>query len=331
MTNRSAARRWRFIGDCVAAGWNYVRLAGKSHSGPLPPADEQLVQLAAELRSAVAYLAETIGERNVRHRPHELAQTADYITKELSAAGYLVQRQEYDVDGTTCVNLDVEITGKTTPAEIVIVGAHYDSVANCPAANDNGSGVAGVLSLARAFSQSEHDRTLRFVAFVNEEKPYSHTELMGSWVYARRCRERGEKIVAMLSLETIGYYSDRSGSQRYPSILRYLYPAIGNFIAFVGNTRYSRLVREVVRTFRRHEKFPCLGGVLPEAMSDIGRSDHWPFWREGYPALMVTDTAPFRFPYYHTPADTVDKIDFDRMARVIRGLRPVIAKLASTA
>lgn len=304
-------------------------MPGRSHRGPLPSADDRLLELASELRRHVTLLADEIGERNVRFRPGELARTAEYIAAELADAGYSAQRQEYDVDGTTCANLDVEIPGTTSPDEIVVIGAHYDSVANCPAANDNGSAVAALLSLARTFSGSQNDRTLRFVAFVNEEAPYAHTEQMGSWVYARRCREREEKVTAMLSLETIGYYSDQPGSQKYPAGLGLLYPSKGNFIAFVGNTRYGQLVRQVVGAFRQNEKFPSQGGAMPNVISDIGRSDHWPFWQEGYPALMVTDTAPFRYPYYHTPDDTVDKIDFKRTARVVRGLESVIRALAT--
>lgn len=306
-------------------------MPGRSHRGPLPPADDRLLELASELRRHVTLLADEIGERNVRFRPGELARTAEYIAAELDDAGYSVQHQEYDVDGTTCANLDVEIPGTTRPDEIVVIGAHYDSVANCPAANDNGSAVAALLSLARTFSGSQNDRTLRFVAFVNEEAPYAHTEQMGSWVYARRCREREEKVTAMLSLETIGYYSDQPGSQKYPAGLGLLYPSKGNFIAFVGNSRYGQLVREVVRAFRQNEKFPSQGGAMPNVISDIGRSDHWPFWQEDYPALMVTDTAPFRYPYYHTPDDTVDKIDFERTARVVRGLESVIRTLVTLA
>ena len=265
----------------------------------------------------------------MRHHPKELAQAANYIAAEFSNSGYSVQRQEYMVDGAVCANLEVEIAGTTKADEIVIIGAHYDSIPNCPAANDNGSGVAALLSLARTFADSQNVRTLRFVAFVNEEAPYAHTEQMGSSVYARRCRERGETVTAMLSLETIGYYSDEPGSQKYPSILRWFYPSTGDFIAFIGNTRYGRLVRDVVRAFRLAEPFPSQGGAMPEAMSDIGRSDHWPFWQEGYPALMVTDTAPFRYEYYHTQEDTVDKIDFERTARVVRGLEAVVRMLVS--
>jgi Zn-dependent M28 family amino/carboxypeptidase len=304
-------------------------MPGRSHRGPLPPADDRLLALTSELRRHVTHMADEIGERNVRHRPRELIQTAEFIAAEFADAGYAVHRQEYDVEGTICSNLEVEIPGTTRSDEIVIIGAHYDSVANCPAANDNGSGVAAVLSLARTFSGSQNNRTLRFVAFVNEEAPYAHTEQMGSWVYARRCRERGEKVTAMLTLETIGYYSDQRGSQKYPPAIGLLYPSTGDFISFVGNTRHGKLVRQVVRAFRQNERFPSQGAAMPEVMSDIGRSDHWPFWQEGYPALMVTDTAPFRYPYYHTPEDTVDKIDFERTARVVRGLETVTRALVT--
>jgi hypothetical protein len=314
--------------DWLLAGWNLVRMPRRSYRGPLPPTDDALLQLAADLRCHVAHLAEEIGERNVLQRPRELDQAAGYIEAEFVRAGYDVQRQEYEVSGTTCRNLEVEIPGTSLPDEIVVIGAHYDSVPNCPAANDNASGVAAVLALARRFAGVPFDRTLRFVAFTNEEKPYAHTEQMGSWVYARRCRERGEKVTAMLSLETIGYFSDKPGSQKYPPPIGLLYPSTGNFIAFVGNTRHAALVRQVVSAFRQNEQFPSEGAALPEIIPNIGFSDHWSFWREGYPALMVTDTANFRYPYYHTPEDTVDKIDFERMARVVRGLGSVVAQLA---
>jgi Zn-dependent M28 family amino/carboxypeptidase len=304
-------------------------MPGRSHRGSLPPADEGLLQLALELRRHVAQLAEEIGERNVLHCPERLAQAADYIEAEFTDAGFDVKRQEYEVSATICCNLEVEIPGTSRPDEIVIIGAHYDSVPDSPAANDNASGVAAILSLARSFAASPGDRTLRFVAFVNEEKPFAHTSQMGSWVYARRCRELGEKVMAMASLETIGYYCDEPGSQEYPTPIGLLYPSTGNFIAFVGNTRYGWLVRQVVAAFRRNEPFPSEGGVLPESIPNIGFSDHWSFWQGGYPALMVTDTANFRYPYYHTSEDTVDKIDFERMARVFRGLKGVVAVLVS--
>jgi Zn-dependent M28 family amino/carboxypeptidase len=304
-----------------------IRMPGKSHRGPLPAADENLVLLAKQLRRRVTRLAEEIGERNVSRRPEALAQAADYLEAAFAGAGYEVGRQEYQVSGVACRNLEVEIVGKTRPEEIVVVGAHYDSAPGSPAANDNGTGVAAVVHLAEVFRQRHLGRTLRFVAFVNEEPPYFQTPQMGSWVYARRCRQRGEKVTAMLSLETIGYYSDARGSQKYPPPFSLLYPSRGRFIGFVGNAASGDLVRRTVRTFRRHEPFPSEGAALPELVPGVGFSDHWSFWREGYPALMVTDTAMFRYPHYHTAQDTPDKVDFEKTARVVRGLEAVIAEL----
>jgi hypothetical protein len=147
-------------------------------------------------------------------------------------------------------------------------------------------------------------------------------------MYAKRCRERDEHVVAMMSLETIGYYDDAPGSQNYPAPFGLLYPSTGSFIGFVGNVSSRALVRTVVGSFRKHEPFPSEGGALPEFIPGIGFSDHWSFWQEGYPALMVTDTAMFRYPYYHEPEDTIDKIDFEKTARVVRGLEKVLAELA---
>jgi hypothetical protein len=330
-------RRWRrrlaaavvLVAALIAAGWwTMIRMPGESYRGPLPPADEALDALAAELRRDVDYLATTLGERNVSHCPQQLAQAADYLAAEFRRAGYEVDRQVYTVEGVACANLAAEIRGVSRPAEIVVVGAHYDSVVGTPGANDNASGVAAVLALARRLATSRPGRTLRFAAFANEEPPYFQTDQMGSRVYARRCRERNERIVAMLSLETIGCYSDEPGSQQYPPPFNLFYPSTGDFIAAVGNYRSATLVREVVEHFRRYEPFPCEGAAIPSLVAAVGFSDHWSFWQEGYPALMVTDTAMFRYPHYHEPSDTVDKVDFDRTARVVRGLGRAVAWLA---
>lgn len=312
----------------VMAWWMMLRMPGSSYQGPLPAADAELAVLAGELRRDVTRLAAEIGERNVLRRPRQLTQAADFLRSELAAAGYEVKRQQYEVSGCACWNLEGELSGMTRPDEIVIVGAHYDSVVGTPGANDNATGVAAMLALARRFHHRKTDRTVRFVAFVNEEPPFFQTEKMGSRVYARQCRQRKERIVAMLSLETIGYYSDDAGSQRYPSPFGAFYPSEGNFIAVVGNVRWRGLVRQVVGTFRREEKFPCEGGALPAAIPGIGFSDHWSFWQEGYPGVMLTDTAMFRYPHYHEPTDTVDKIDFERTARVVRGIGKVVSALA---
>ncbi len=306
-------------------GWAVmIRMPGKSHSGPLPPLSPAESALAASIRRDVAELAGRIGIRNFM--VHEaLSAAADYVESRLKESGYAVGRQVFTVEGKSFANIEAEIRGG---AEIVVVGAHYDSVVGCPGANDNATGTAGVLALAAALAGSKLSRTLRFVAFANEEPPFFPTAGMGSVVYARRCRERGEKIAAMVSLETIGFFSDAAGSQEYPPPFSFFYPSRGDFIAFVGNLSSRKLVRRAVGAFRAGAAFPSEGGALPSFIPGAGWSDHWAFWQEGWPALMVTDTAPFRYPHYHTPQDTPDKIDFDRCARVVAGLEKVVRDLA---
>ncbi len=306
-----------------------IRMPGASHRGELPPADEELTALAGELRSDVTALAGKIGPRHLLAAPGNFAKAAEWVETELALIGYPVDVQEYRVFGQPCWNFAVEVPGEARPEEIVVVGAHYDSAMNTPGANDNASGVAAVLALARRFFRRPADRTVRFVAFANEEPPYFQTEKMGSWVYARKCREQGERITAMLSLETIGYYDDAPGSQRYPAPFGLAYPSTGNFVAFVGSTGSADLVRRSVAAFRRHELFPSEGAALPGAVAGVGFSDHWAFRQEGYPAAMVTDTAMFRYPHYHEPTDTPDRIDYDRLARVVRGLEQVVLALAT--
>jgi Zn-dependent M28 family amino/carboxypeptidase len=275
----------------------------------------------------VKALATDIGERNVDHSA-ALEAAAKYIETEFRKLGLQPASQEYSVRDLTVRNIDVTVRGTIKPDEIIVIGAHYDSVAGAPGANDNASGVAAVFEIARALKDAKLARTLRFVAFVNEEPPYFQTDLMGSSVYASRCRERHENIVAMLTPETIGYYSDAKNSQHYPGMIGMFYPKVGNFIAFVGETESAGLVERCVGSFRAHAKFPSEGGAAPASIEGVGWSDHWSFQRELYPALMITDTAPFRYPHYHTPDDTPDKIDYDRTARVIDGLVKVVEDLA---
>ncbi len=149
-------------------------------------------------------------------------------------------------------------------------------------------------------------------------------ESLGSSVYARQAKQRGDKIVGMFSLETLGYYSDKADSQQYPPPLNLLYPNRGNFLGFVGNIESRELLRNTIRSFRAQAKFPSEGAALPNALQGVGWSDHWAFWQQGYQAIMITDTATFRYPYYHTLDDTVAKIDFEKLARVVSGISNVI-------
>ena len=303
-----------------------------SKAGPLSP-DE--LMLREELRANVQKLAREIGERNMWHYP-QLNAAADFIEDSFSRAGLRTRRDTYEMRGQPCHNIEAEIPGNRP--EIIVIGAHYDSVFGSPGANDNGTGAAATLALARRFAQKQSERrptatpnrTLRFVAFVNEEPPYFLSGEMGSLVYARRCKERGDKISAMISLETIGYFSDAPHSQTYPSPgLGMFYPKVGNFIGFVSNVQSRALLRRVIALFRKHAKIPSQGASLPAFIPGVSWSDQWSFWQEGYPAIMVTDTAPFRYPYYHSSNDTPDKLEYDRFALVVSGMEKVIEKLSN--
>lgn len=291
--------------------------------GSLAPPSPRELALQQELRTTVNDLAGTIGERNV-DTSGSLDRTRNYLVQQLELKGYEVQLQDYYVSDTTCTNIIVEIPG-TERNEILVVGGHYDSVFRSPGADDNASGTAAVLALARSFAGSKGTRTVRFVFFVNEEAPFALTPKMGSFVYASSCRKRGEKIIGMMSLESLGYFSDEPGSQQYPSeAFKTLYPSTGNFIAFVGDPMSRPFVRRALEVFRRIATVPSEGAVLPRRLAGVGWSDHWSFWVHGYPGMMVTCTAPFRNPNYHTPGDLPDTLDYDRMARVVAGLEHVL-------
>jgi Zn-dependent M28 family amino/carboxypeptidase len=186
-----------------------------------------------------------------------------------------------------------------------------------------------VLELARSFKDSHPDRTVRFVLFVNEEPPYFGSKTMGSMVYANRSHARGENIVAMLSLETIGHYDDAPDSQKYPSIFKPFFPNKGNFIGFVGDVKSRSLVHRTIKTFRSAEKFPSEGVATFPWIIGINWSDHEAFWKNDYRAWMITDTAPFRYPYYHSRGDTADRVNYQNMARVFQGVRAVVADLTT--
>lgn len=305
-------------------------MPGTSFQGPLPALDAREQGYERELREHVQALAGDIGERNL-DAPDKLDQALVYVEGALSKAGHAPRRLGFEVGGRAVYNLEVEQRGTTAPHEIVVVGAHYDSAEGAPAADDNASGVAGMIALARAFAGRPTARTLRFVAFVNEEPPHFWTASMGSLVYANACKAKSESIVAMLSLESIAYFSDDEGSQQYPFPFNLFYPNKGNFIGFVGDTSSRGLTREVARLFRAHATLPSEGVAAPAKIPGIGWSDQWSFWQNGYPGVMVTDTATFRNPHYHTAHDTPETLDYGRAARVVAGIEAVVAELAGAA
>ena len=300
----------------------------RSFAGSLLPFSNEEGEIGDRLASHTKYLSEVVGVRNIA-KPGSLEATSAYLRDRLQETGYAVTENSYQVDPQTVSNLEVTLPGSHSNDGTVLIGAHYDSVVQGPGANDNATGVAALLELARLLRQSKLRKNVRLVFFVNEEPPFFQTDTMGSRVYTRHLQHDHVAVSAMISLETIGFYSDLPDSQKYPPLLSLFYPSRGNFIGFVGNTASRDLVRRSTKLFRDSTRFPSEGIAAPDNWPGVGWSDQWSFWQEGYPALMVTDTAPFRYRYYHTPYDTADKVDFDKMARVVAGIRRVAEGLAN--
>jgi len=286
-------------------------------------------ELPSNLHEHVNFLAKDLGERHI-WKLSALRAAGRYIADFMERWGLRVRKDGYRVGGIDCENIEGTLDGEDPSKPCIVVGAHYDTVPGSPGANDNATGVSALLELVRRLSSRRLLRTLRFVAFANEEPPHFQTSSMGSLVYAQRLKKAGQKILGMLSLETIGYYRDEEGSQTYPFPFGLWYPSVGNFIAFVGCRRYRGFLKRVLTLFKSIAGMPSEGAALWAGLPGVSWSDHWSFWQQGYAAVMVTDTALYRYPYYHTSADTPEKIDYDRLALVVEGLARVIAELGDS-
>ena len=210
-----------------------------------------------------------------------------------------------------------------------MIGAHYDTRWQTPGADDNASGIACLLEIARSLKDQRFSRTIRFISFANEEVPSYQRADMGSMYSAKRSFSRSELIVGMISLEMIGYYSDKPGSQQYPSLQQQFYPDKGNFIAFISNLVSRDFQLNAISNFREQALIPSEGLIAPEWVErSIRWSDHASYWYYDYPAIMVTDTANFWNPNYHRISDSPETLDYDRMARVVTGLTVVLERLA---
>jgi Zn-dependent M28 family amino/carboxypeptidase len=213
----------------------------------------------------------------------------------------------------------------------IVIGAHYDTVPGSPGADDNASAVAALIELAGLLRREPlpAGRSVRLVAFANEEPPYFMSGEMGSYAWAKRARERAEPVLAMFSLEMLGYYRDAPGSQGFPFPLGFFYPDRADFVAFVGDLGSRDLVRRALAAWRAAVPFPSQGVAAPALIPGVTWSDHWSFRSHGFPAIMLTDTAFYRYPHYHLPSDTPDKLDYERLARVTLGLAAMLRELAA--
>ena len=294
-------------------------MPGLPFEGPWPSLTPAQQQLASNLKYHVHRLAHEIGPRNYKFY-EALGAAADYLQERLESYGHAVRRLPYQANGQIFFNLETVGQGP-----FMVVGAHYDSVADCPGANDNASGVAGVLELARLLRGRAG---FRFVLFPNEEPPFYKTRDMGSCKYVEHLLQTDQPVQDMICLETVGYYSQEPGSQRsaFPGMV----PEVGNFVALVGDVRSAALATKLVGRWQGPVAFPCLGLVpTPEGEASLlqagmAMSDHASFWEAGIPALMVTDTVFYRYDHYHELSDTWERLTYAPFALMIDGLARVL-------
>lgn len=276
----------------------------------------------------VSYLSGKIGERSYLDLD-KLGLAADFIEKTFNSFGCATEKQAFPYRKNTYYNIWTEVKGTASAADgIIVIGAHYDSAVGTPGADDNASGVAGMLELARLTARNPIRRTVRYVAFTLEEPPAFMTRYMGSYVYAKGLRDEGVKVYGMISLEMLGYFCNHEGCQLYPaSLFSLFYPGRGDFISLVGNLSSRAFTRSVEKAFREVASFPIESLNAPSFIPGVDFSDHRNFWKFGYPAFMITDTAFYRNPNYHSPGDTADTLDYQKSAEIIRGLYTALRRI----
>ena len=314
-----------------------LALAACSTPEPVaPPAPSQapwsLDDVAGRSQAHVTQLAQVIGPRNDDH-PQAYTQAQSYIQQALAphlskTARSSLALHPVKTSQGAWPNIEVTFEGTDPTLESIVLGAHYDSCYKTPGADDNASGVAALLEIHRWLStQPQTARTIRLVFFANEEPPHFKRDTMGSLQYARMAHARGDRILAMFSLEMLGYYKTEPGSQKYPSVLKALYPDTGDFVAFVSSWTYGAITAQSARLFGAQSPMHVesyTGPIIP----GVDFSDHWSFWQMGYPAIMITDTSFFRTPHYHKPTDTPETLDYPRMAQAIEGVAKMTYALA---
>lgn len=280
------------------------------------------------LISTVNYLSNDIGERSYLD-VSKLNRTAAYIEGKFRSYGCNVKKQSFTYKSNTYHNIICEAKGTNAANNgMLIIGAHYDTVTGTPGADDNASGVAGLLELARLTASKPFQKTVRFVAFSLEEPPVFMTKHMGSYIYAKSLKQEGIDVYGMVALEMLGYYNDRKDSQFFPlPFFRWFYPDRGNFIAFVGNISSSRFTKKIKGYFMAESSLPVESLNSVSIIPGVNFSDHLNFWEFGYPAFMITDTAFYRNPNYHAPGDLASTLDYKRMAELIAGLYKALGKL----
>jgi Zn-dependent M28 family amino/carboxypeptidase len=290
---------------------------------PAPPVSPD------NLRAHVETLCGPLAPRDSEH-PENLDRVAEYVRREFERAGGEVSEQAYQVGAKTYRNVIASFGPAAKEGEeIVVVGAHYDAFGEFPGADDNASGVAGLIELAHLMGAGPPATRVELAAYTLEEPPYFRSEQMGSAVHAASLKARRVGVRAALVLEMIGYFSDAPASQGVPHrALSWLYPSRGDFIAVVGDFGQIALTRRVKAAMRRTGLIPVRSINAPGSLPGIDFSDHLNYWRAGYRAVMITDTAFYRNPNYHTPRDKPGTLDYNRLAATVRAVHAAVIALA---
>jgi hypothetical protein len=280
------------------------------------------------LKEHVKVLSTEMVPRSYRY-PENLARCADYIRGHLLKAGAAVSAQKYAAGRQDYVNIIGRFGPATGPC--VVVGAHYDACEEFPGADDNASGIAGLIELAYLLGQQPPPAIgVELVAYCTEEPPFFDTPAMGSYQHAQSLRTNGVEVVGMLALEMIGYFNEKFGSQTYPvGVLYAIYPSAGNYIVVIGNTQQRRLIARVKGAMKGATDLPVWSASIPSRVPGVDFSDHRCYWAFGYPAVMITDTAFYRNRLYHTGGDTWERLDYERMAKVVMGAYEAVRALSS--
>lgn len=281
---------------------------------------QEIRRIKKNLYEHVNVLSRQIGERN-SYKYDSLQRAHHYISTVMKKSSFQVKDLGFGYQKFIFTNIEAEKIGNTHPEEIIVIGAHYDTVIGTPGADDNASGVATLLEFIRLFDDYDNKRTLRLVAFTLEEPPFHGTPQMGSYVYAKRCSDRRERIIAMFSLEMLAYYSNKRKTQKYPnSEMARQYTDKGNFISIVSNEDSGAVGEKICREIKNHSAVPAVFLVAHPSIPGVNLSDHDSFWSFGYKALMITDTAFYRNPNYHKAGDTIDTLNFKYFSKMVGAL-----------
>ncbi len=308
----------------------FVALKNPDFEGRAQRKDFEFVPIEKNLKDHVNFLAHGLAPRNSANLD-SLNKAADYIFNYFASTGVKPEFQHFTADGLEYKNVRLRLKGKSE--NLIVIGAHYDVNGLTPGADDNASGVAGLLELARFLAPraAELPYSLELVAYSLEEPPYFGTESMGSFIHARELVESKQTVELMISLEMIGFFSDEPGSQKYPSpLLKLFYPNKGDFIALVGNLSERKLIRKLRALFKQASSLPIQSINAPSALPGIDFSDHRNYWKFEIPAVMLTDTAFFRNQNYHELSDRADSLDYVRMQEVVRAVRYIAMNFSTS-